>query len=226
MSALLIALTAWALMDSINVLNIGVMTAIVYTSRLARRSPLPGGLSFIAGIFAAITVFGMCAVLGVTFLADAVDFDVTPKVRYWTELALGSVLLLLGSYRTRVSARPRWAMRPLHPQPWLLGIIGMAIGLGQAPTSIPYLAGLALLSARKPLPDAWPVIVVGYCAITVWPLMLILALSMKRTARALRMQRTVVKIINRYGATATRVLFLFAGMALVIDGLLHHTSLL
>ena len=49
MPALLLPLAGFAFLDSLNVLNLGVTTAVVYDSRLSRRSPLPAGLSFVGG---------------------------------------------------------------------------------------------------------------------------------------------------------------------------------
>jgi hypothetical protein len=46
MVTLLLALTRFAFLDSLNVLSIGVTMAVVCDSRLSRRSPVPGGLSF------------------------------------------------------------------------------------------------------------------------------------------------------------------------------------
>ncbi|SHY39152.1 Protein of uncharacterised function (DUF2910) [Mycobacteroides abscessus subsp. bolletii] len=227
MLTLLLALTGWAFLDSLNVLNVAVTSAVVYDSRLGRRSPLPGGLSFIAGLFTATTVFGLCAVLGINFLTDVIDFQFTPKIRYWGELALGLVLICLACYPAVVTASaPGWATNAIRRRPWLLGFVGIAIGLGQAPTAIPYLAGLAMLSTRNPLPPLWPLIVIGYCAITVWPPLLVLALSIRRPPpRAQRIQRTLVRVLTKYGPIAVRILFLLIGIALICDGLLHHHSL-
>lgn len=61
-------------------------------------------------------------------------------------------------------------------RPWLLGFVGAAVGLGQAPTAVPYLTGLAMLSAVHPRPQIWPLIVIVYCAMTLWPLLVILTL--------------------------------------------------
>lgn len=43
MTALFLALLGLAFLDSLNVLNIGAVSAIVYDSRLNRRSPFPAG---------------------------------------------------------------------------------------------------------------------------------------------------------------------------------------
>src|ERR1700704_1467013 len=83
MLALLLPLLGFALLDSLNVLNLGVTTAVVYDSRLGRRSALPSGLSFVGGVFTAITTFGILTVLGLNFLTDRFDFDLTPPLRYW-----------------------------------------------------------------------------------------------------------------------------------------------
>ena len=93
MLALLLPLLGFALLDSLNVLNLGVTTAVVYDSRLGRRSALPSGLSFVGGVFTAITTFGILTVLGLNFLTDRFDLDLTPPLRYWGQLALGVVLI-------------------------------------------------------------------------------------------------------------------------------------
>ena len=49
MLGLLLPLLGFAFLDSLNVLNLGVTSAVVYDSRLSRRSALPGGLSFVGG---------------------------------------------------------------------------------------------------------------------------------------------------------------------------------
>jgi cytochrome c biogenesis protein CcdA len=226
MAALLLAFCGFALLDSLNVLNVGVASAVVYDSRLSRRSAVPGGLSFIAGVFAVTTTFGVCMVLGLTFLTDAIEFELTPTIRYWGELALGLVLIGLASFTPEFRpASPTWASTITRERPWLLGFVGIAIGLGQAPTAIPYLTALAMLSARDPLPSMWPLIVIAYCAIALLPPLLVVALSTRRTTRAQRMQRNLVRILNRYGPTSVRILFLCIGIALCADALLHHSEL-
>jgi len=41
MIGLLLALTGLAFLDSLSVLNVGVVSAVIYASRLNRQSPLP-----------------------------------------------------------------------------------------------------------------------------------------------------------------------------------------
>jgi cytochrome c biogenesis protein CcdA len=226
MLALLLPLAGFAFLDSLNVLNLGITTAVVYDSRLNRRSALPSGLSFVAGVFAATTTFGVCTVLGINFLTDRVDFDITPTVRYWGQLVLGLVLIAVASIST--SARPTapaWAIDAGRRNPWMLGLVGLVIGLGQAPTAVPYLSALTMLSARDPLPTAWPVIVIVYCVATLVPSLLVLALSTSRTIRARRLQRTFVRVLTRYGPTTVRILFLGIGAVLVVGALLHYRDL-
>jgi cytochrome c biogenesis protein CcdA len=226
MAALLLAFCGFALLDSLNVLNVGVASAVVYDSRLNRRSAVPGGLSFIAGVFAVTTTFGVCMVLGLTFLTNVVGFELTPTIRYRGELALGLVLIGVACLpRGLKPATPTWASTMTRERPWLLGFVGIAIGLGQAPTAVPYLTALAMLSARSPLPPMWPLMVIAYCAIVLLPPLLVVALSTRRTTRAQRMQRNLVRVLNRYGPTSVRILFLCIGIALCADALLHHSEL-
>ena len=225
MTGLLLALLGLAILDSLSVLNIGVVSAVVYGSRLNRQSALPGGLSFIAGIFAVTSVFGLCAVLGIGFLTDLADFELTPAVRYLGELVIGSALIALAFFPlVAQTAAPGWAMAAMRQRPWLLGFVGVAVGLGQAPTAVPYLAGLAMIAARQPLPPAWPAIVLAYCAIALLPCMAVLALSTSRTKRADRAQRWLVRNMTRYGPIFVRILFVVAGVALVADALVHRSA--
>lgn len=225
MVGLLLALTGLALLDSLSVLNIGVVSAVVFGSRLNRQSALPGGLSFIGGVFLVTSVFGLCAVLGLDFLTNLTNFEITPKVRYWGELGVGLTLVVLAFFPlVAQTAAPGWAMAAMRQRPWLLGFVGIAVGLGQAPTAIPYLAGLAMIAARQPLPAAWPAIVLAYCAIALLPCALVLALSTSRSKRADRAQRWLVRTLTRYGPIGVRTLFLIAGVALVADALIHRST--
>lgn len=223
MTALLLALVGLAFLDSLNVLNIGVVSAVVYDSRLRRRSALPGGLSFIAGLFAVTVTFGLCTVLGLSFLTELLDFELTLAARYRGELLIGVVLICLAFFPlVAQTAAPGWAMTRLRQRPWLLGFVGFGVGLGQAPTAVPYLAGLAMITAFDPRPASWPLLVMAYCLIALLPCGLVLALSTSRSKRALVVQRWVVRTLTRYGPIGVRILFLVAGVALVSDALIHY----
>jgi cytochrome c biogenesis protein CcdA len=214
------------MLDSANVLNIGVVSAVVYDSRLGRRSAIPGGLSFVAGVFAVTVTFGVCVVLGLSFLTEVLDFKITPALRFRGELLLGVVLICLAYFPlVAQTSAPGWALTAMRQRPWLLGFVGVAVGLGQAPTAVPYLTGLAMLAALDPRPQLWPLIVIAYCTIALLPSLLLVGLSTRRTKRAQRIQRSLVRVITRYGPMSVRILFLVAGSALVVDALIHHNAL-
>jgi cytochrome c biogenesis protein CcdA len=226
MLGLLLPLLGFAFLDSLNVLNLGVTSAVVYDSRLSRRSALPGGLSFVAGVCAATTTFGLLTVLGISFLTDRVEFDVTPTIRYWGQLVLGLVLIAVASLSgVARPAPPLWALNLTRRNPWLFAIVGIVIGLGQAATSVPYLTTLTMVSARNPLPTLWPLIVIAYCAVALLPSLLVLALSTQRTIRARRVQRNIVRVTTRYGPRTVRILFLGIGIAFVVGALLNYRAL-
>ncbi|QIS15768.1 MULTISPECIES: GAP family protein [Nocardia] len=225
MLTLLLALIGFALLDSPNILVIGLTTAIVADSRLQRRSPVPGGANFLLGVYLVTTAFGLCTVLGLNFLTGLVDFELTPTIRYWGELILGTVLIPLAFLPLHARGEPPpWAMA-FRTRPWLLILVGAGIGLGQAPTAVPYLAGLAMLSAQNPLPPLWPAIVLAYCAITLLAPTLILALSTRKTLRARRFYRGLVRALTTYGPPAVRILFAGFGIALVADAAIHYSAL-
>lgn len=226
MAALILALAGLAFLDSLNVLNVGVVSAVIFDSRLSRRSPIPGALSFVAGVFAVTTTFGLCTVLGISFMTEALDFRVTPAIRFRGELLLGIVLIGLAYFPlTAQSSAPGWAMAAMRKRPWLLGFLGLAVGSGQAPTAVPYLTGLAMLAALHPRPPLWPLVIITYCAIVVSPPLAILALSMRRTVRAARIQRGLVRLLTRYGPMSVRLLFLVFGVGLIADALVNHSAL-
>ncbi|UGT44643.1 GAP family protein [Nocardia yamanashiensis] len=227
MLTFLLALAGFALLDSLHVLNIGITAAVVVDSRLGRRSPVPGALSFITGIFAVTTTFGIVTVLGLSFLTDLIQFDITPTVRYWAELVVGAILLLLGGVRLSggaMGSMPSWAIEARRRPLWL-GLLGAGIGLGQAPTAVPYLAALAMLTVREPRPALWPLIVVAYCLIALLPPLLVLITATSRSPRAQRGYRALVRGLNRYGPLSVRIVFLLCGALLVLDALRNYSAL-
>lgn len=226
MAALALALAGLAFLDSLNVLNLGVVSAVIFDSRLGRRSPIPGALSYIAGVFAVTTTFGMCTVLGISFVTEVLDFHLTPAIRFRGELLLGIALIGLAYFPlTAQSSAPGWALAAMRQRPWLLGFLGLAVGSGQAPTAVPYLTGLAMLAALHPRPPLWPLVITAYWATALSPPLLILALSMRKTMRAKRIQHAIVRALTRYGPMSVRLLFLVFGTGLIADALVNHSAL-
>ena len=226
MLKLLVTLSGIALVESLNVLNLGVTSAIVYDTRLHRRSPLPGGLSFLAGLFAATLAIGITVVLGVDLLTEVTAFRLTPTLRYRGELVIGAVLVGVACFPSAAKRMSTGsAFVAMRQRPWLLGCAGAALGFAQAATDVVYLAALAMLSAYDPRPSTWQLIVVAYCIIELWPPLLVLFLATRRTARAQRVQRGLVRVITRYAPRWVPALCLAAGAALVGDALLHGHNL-
>ncbi|MFD4429529.1 GAP family protein [Nocardia sp. NPDC058497] len=226
MGVLLITLLGFAVVDALDVLLVAITTAVVADSRLARRSPVVGGLSFLGGVFAVSVAFGVATVLGIDFLVRLFDFELTPLLRYWGELLIGVVLLVVAALPMDTTMRGggRW-VQPVRRYPWLMGVVGVTLGLAKVPTSVPYLAALAMLSAQRPLPVAWPLIVAGYCAIALLLPLVVLALALRKTPRARRVYRLLVRWITRFGPPVVRVLFVVFGVVLVVDALVHARQL-
>lgn len=226
MGSLLLALFGFALLDALDVLMVAITTAVVADSRLARRSPMVGGLSLLGGVFVVSVAFGICAVLGIDFLVRLVDFELTPTLRYWGELLIGLILIGVAALPTGTTSATgrRWA-RPVREKPWLMGVVGGTIGLVKMPTSVPYLAALALLSAQRPLPLGWPLLVAAYCAIALLLPLLVLVLALRNTPRARRVYRVLVRGVTRFGPRTIRVLFVVFGVVLVVDALVHGADL-
>ena len=150
MLALLLPLAGFAFLDSLNLFNLGVTTAVVYDSRLGRRSPLPAGLSFIAGVFAATTTVGICVVLGP-------DLPDQPRRRRGDAdgALLGPTRPGPRAHRRRLVVVVEWAATTGvgaergAPQSVAVRRRRIVVGLGQAVTSVPYLSALTMISARE-----------------------------------------------------------------------------
>lgn len=224
MVTLLLALVGFALLDSLDVLLIGVTAALAVHSRTARRSPFPSGLAFVGGVFTATTTFGILTVLGIDLFTELFDFTITPTVRYRTELVVGLVLITLGGVRTTERRPPEWAARVGSSIP-VLALTGLTIGLVQGPTAVPYLAGLTMLSTYDPRPTWWPAIVVAYCLIGLLPPILVLILASRKGRRARRAFTATVRALTRYGPPTVRVVFIVLGVVLVGDALVHARAL-
>ena len=105
-----------------------------------------------------------------------------------------------------VALDPHWAAL----EPWAMAFID----------STPSSASRHVPSApRKPFsPQA-------YCVIELLPPLLVLFLATRRSARARRIQRGLVRVITRSGPMWVRALCLGTGVVLVFDALLHSHSL-
>ncbi|MGF0310171.1 GAP family protein [Rhodococcus sp. IEGM1428] len=225
MVTLLLALVGFAILDSLDVLLIGVTAAIAVHSRTTRRSPFRAGLAFVGGVFTATTAFGIVTVLGIDFVTDLFDFTVTPTVRYRTEFVVGLVLISLGALRTAERRPPAWAARAGSSIP-VVALTGLTIGVVQGPTAVPYLAGLTMLSTYVPRPQWWPAIVFVYCLIALIPPILVLILASRKSRRSRRAFVTTVRGLTRYGPPTVRVIFVVLGVALLADALVHARDLL
>ncbi|MCW4354853.1 GAP family protein [Hoyosella sp. YIM 151337] len=224
MTTLLLALMGLAFLDSLDVLLVGATAAIVYDARLARRSPVPGVSAFLLGVFVMTTAFGVLTVLGLSYLTELFDIAITPTVRYWVGLVVGLILIVVALLPTSQRPPPDWAVR-LRRNPALLVGAGALIGMAQAPTAVPYLAGLAMLTAHQPLPAWWPFIIIAYCLVALIPPAVVLFLATRRSPAARRRYRSVVRVLTRYGPRTVRIIFIVAGAVLIIDALMHHQYL-
>src|SRR5690606_23701771 len=122
------------------------------------------------------------------------------------------------------SAPPARAVE-LRGRPGVLALAGLAIGVVQSTTSVPYLAALAMLSAYHASATVWPAILLAYGLIALLPPILLLMLATRRTVGARRAYRRITRAVTRYGPPSVRVLFAVAGIALVGDALAHPTDL-
>ncbi len=138
---------AYAFVDAVNVLLIGVLVALAMISAKGRYAPV-----------AALLVFGDW--LGVLLLALLVllAFDGLGEfVKHIVESPAFGILLILAGVGTAAltlrggdsSAMINRILEPLRSPSPLTVLIGVILGVIQSATSVPFFAGLAVLSASE-----------------------------------------------------------------------------
>ncbi|GED97653.1 hypothetical protein [Gordonia crocea] len=138
---------AYAFVDAVNVLLIGVLVALAMMSAKGRYGPV-----------AALLVFGdWLGVLG-TALVVLLAFDGLGEfVKHIVDSPLFGVLLILAGVATMVltirggdsSALINRILEPLRSPSPLTVLVGIVLGVIQSVTSVPFFAGLAVLSASE-----------------------------------------------------------------------------
>lgn len=142
---------SFALMDTVNFLLIGVLVAVGVAQPLKGR----GGRY---GPVAALLVFGDWLGVLVLALLTMVVFDgLGEKIETLVESPVFGVLLILTGVASAIlawrgggdgsSGLVRRIMRPLKTPSWATVGTGMALGLVQSVTSVPFFAGIAVMSA-------------------------------------------------------------------------------
>ena len=142
---------SFALMDTVNFLLIGVLVAVGVAQPLQEK----GGRY---GPVAALLVFGDWLGVLVLALLTMVVFDgLGEKIETLVESPVFGVLLILTGVASAIlawrgggdgsSGLVRRIMRPLTTPSWATVGTGMALGLVQSVTSVPFFAGIAVMSA-------------------------------------------------------------------------------
>lgn len=225
MTAPLLGLGGLVFADSLNPFNIGAVWSITLNCRRTRRSPTPGALSYIAGLYVFTASYGLCMVLGLEAISHSVDFQITPGVRYPLELTLGALLIAAAWFlpNTRPVEKRR-KPTPFPRQPRTLAVVGVGAAATQVPFSLPYLTLLGALSTADPVPAVWPVVILIYAAAVQVPPLLTLFLATRRAPWAHRLQRAAMAALSRHGRLAIRIALTVIGSVLLADAIIHHAQ--
>ena len=165
--------------------------------------------------------------LGLTFLTKRVDVEVTPTVRYWGQLILGLVLIArLARVDVGRTATTRVGVERRAPQSVAVRHrrVGRRAGAGGHVGALPDRAGDDLRAqsvADGVARDRDRILRNAHWRRRCW----CSALSVRKTMRARRMQRRVVRVMTRFGPLVVRTLFLAIGLVLVADALWHYAEL-
>ncbi|MDV8070929.1 hypothetical protein R4P64_30860 [Rhodococcus sp. IEGM 1366] len=98
-------------------------------------------------------------------------------------------------------------------------------GFVQAPTAIPYLAWLTLISTDEPVDKSWPILTVVDCAAALSPPMLSLVLATLDSSGARRVHQTIMRVVGKWGTRCACSRLGLCGIVLIVDALIHHRFL-
>lgn len=139
---------SFALLDSLNVLLIGVIVALGIM--LPARGPYKKVAALlVAGDWFGVFVLALLTMLLFDSLGDIVQRFIESPVFGWVLIAVGvlSLVLVLFSKGTGDVKLIDRLLGPLREASWKTVVVGFVLGLAQSVTSGPFFLGLAVLSA-------------------------------------------------------------------------------
>lgn len=141
---------SFALLDSLNVLLIGVIVALGIM--LPARGPYKKVAALlVAGDWFGVFVLALLTMLLFDSLGDIVQRFIDSPVFGWVLIAVGvlSLVLVLFSKGTGDVKLIDRLLGPLREASWKTVVVGFVLGLAQSVTSGPFFLGLAVLSAGE-----------------------------------------------------------------------------
>jgi hypothetical protein len=166
-----VAVFSLALLDSIN-------PSALLVSLLLLATPSPGRkvAVYVATVFTVYLLLGLMILLGLGAAADVLSAWLDSDFAYGLQLVIGA--LMLGYALMAPDKKDSTGITgPANFSTMALIALGMTVTLAEAPTAIPYLAALGILTTAELPAPVWVPVLVTYNLIFITPPLLLLALQ-------------------------------------------------
>ncbi|MFE3456070.1 GAP family protein [Nocardiopsis aegyptia] len=159
----LVPVAGLALLDTLSPATIGVTLYVLLTGARSVARPL---LAYLGTVAAFYFVLGCALMLGLGALLSSLGGLANGPVAGWGMVVLGGGLLV---YSFVMPARTRERRRPESLRTGAMVALGLATGLLEAGTALPYLGAIGIMSAAGLTPAAWVPMVAAYNLVMVLP---------------------------------------------------------
>ncbi|WP_150239971.1 GAP family protein [Nocardiopsis quinghaiensis] len=159
----LVPVAGLALLDTLSPATIGVSLYVLLSGARRVARPLFAYLTTVAAFYLAL---GCALMLGFGFLFEALDGLAGSPVLGWPLVVLGGGML---AYALFAPGRPRGQRRPASPNTTAMVALGLATGLLEGGTALPYFGAIGVMTAAGLSAAAWMPVLAAYNVVMVLP---------------------------------------------------------
>lgn len=159
----LVPVAGLALLDILSPATIGITLYVLLSGSRSVARPLFAYLGTVAVFY---FVLGCALMLGFGFLLDAVNGVADSPVVSWAMVGLGGALLVSGFF---VPTGPREQRRPASFGTGAMIALGLATGLLEGGTALPYFGAVGIMTTAELSPATWVPVLAAYNVVMVFP---------------------------------------------------------
>ena len=215
MIGVLLAVIPLAMVDSLNPATLTMGAALTLVDR-----PVRALRANVTAVYMTYFSIGTVATLGsASLIRDALTTRASAVET--TRLASGLLLTMVALYLWRTRRHSTSTPRP-HPRIGRAGaaLLGVLVTILDAPTAVPYIAAIAVITHAHLTAVEAVVILAVYCEIYTLPLQVVLAIHMRMGRAGHHLIVAMRRRVERWAPVVLSAFCLVIGLALTIDGLL------
>lgn len=159
----LVPVAGLALLDTLSPATIGITLYVLLTGARSVARPL---LAYLGTVAAFYFVLGCALMLGLGALLSSLNGLVDGPAVSWGMVVLGGGLL---AYSFVMPSRTRERRRPESLRTGAMVALGLATGLLEAGTALPYLGAIGIMTTAALAPAVWVPMIAAYNVVMVLP---------------------------------------------------------